>query len=729
MRNSIAFVLTGVMTLAAAGVANGAPPFASGLTDTHPKVKIDPNPKGVPPGVVELVGGVVVMEGDDTIVTTLDPANGDYGIDIGGQMPLIGQRFYQIYPDDFDGLAVFTTFPDLLQGGLAYSVSAGWSGVQGIGLGAGGNQGSGYGSAGRLISVINMNDTDTYNSMDENDIFFHAVFGQEFTHTWLSFMRFVDPNTDTESSELLGRDGAHWSAIFHSGGSVMDGMEFTDNGDGTFTAGQNSVRYGPLDLYAMGILAPEEVTDMYIIRNAQYADGSPVDPVNDGWTGQISPGTVITGERFDVSIDYIIDAHGPRVPAWNEENEDYRVAVILVTRPGETVADAMAKIDKLNTGRIAWENTHAAWTDHRSTMCTEITGPCPLAVARVGNLQIEESPDDSDNDGIIEPREKIRVGLTVENNGLEEAIATLTVSANVPGVRVPDPIELPVIATAQTIGHTFDIEIDGEACGEDIELMVETQIEARTWRQVGKFRPGVVESERRENFDDPADWGGDPDGTDSVVQGAWAHGIPASTFFAGRLLQPTGGADGVFDGAWFTGPAGDWDEGELHGESTLESAPIDMSELYAPILRFNVWYVAYDRSLTALTPSPLDHLIIEGSSDGGETWIELDRMTGGPRFWEQHEVPLTGVEPTADVRIRFRAIDTDGPDTRLVEIGVDDVSFISLSAVCALGPDGGGCCRVSQSQESSRGMWLLIIATGLCLARRRRRQPGAGRKD
>lgn len=712
------------MTITAAGVAEGAPPFADGRVDTHPDVAIDPTPKGVSPGVVELVGGVVVMVGDDEIVTTLDPVNGDYGIDIGGQMPLVGQRFYEHFPDDFDGLAVFTTFPDLLQGGAAYSVSAGWSGVQGIGLGGGGgggNPGAGYGSKGRLISVINMNSTNQYGAMDENDIFFHAVFGQEFAHTWLSFTQFVDPNTGAMSNELLGRDGAHWSAIFHTEASVMDGMEFTENEDGTFTAGQNSVRYGPLDLYAMGVLSPEEVKGMYIIRNARYLDGLAVDIVNDGWTGQLSPGTTITGERFDISIDDVIAAHGPRIPAWNEENEDFRVAIILVTKPGESAEDAAEAVAKLNVGRIAWENTHMAWTDNRSTMCTEIGGPCPLAVARVGNLQISEDPDNSDNDGLIEPREKVRVDVSFENTGTEDALATVTVSTETPGVTVPEPFELPAISAAQTYSHTFYVEIDGEACGQDIELVLESRIESRTWRQVGRFRPGVIDPDTREVFDDAAGWGRNPDGTDSVVQGAWAHGIPASTFFAGRLLQPTGGVDGVFDGAWFTGPAEDWDDGELHGESTLVSAPYDMSEMYAPILRFQLWYVAYDRTIDSLNPSVLDHLIIEGSSDGGVTWIELDRVTGGPRFWELYEVPMTGVEPTDDVRVRFRAIDDSGPNLRLVEIGIDDVSIASLSATCALGPDGSGCCRVSQSGESQSGMLLLIALTGLCLMRRRRR--------
>ena len=36
----------------------------------------------------------------------------------------------------------------------------------------------------------------------------------------------------------------------------MDGVEWVDNGDGTFTAKDSMVRFSSLDLYAMGIIPP-----------------------------------------------------------------------------------------------------------------------------------------------------------------------------------------------------------------------------------------------------------------------------------------------------------------------------------------------------------------------------------------------------------------------------------------------------------------------------------------
>ncbi|MEM9492718.1 MAG: hypothetical protein AAGC55_26455, partial [Myxococcota bacterium] len=62
-----------------------------------------------PPGTVVQVGEIVVMQGDDTIVTGSGTGPFSIGLD---QLPLIGQRFYQNYPDEFDGLAIFTSFAD-----------------------------------------------------------------------------------------------------------------------------------------------------------------------------------------------------------------------------------------------------------------------------------------------------------------------------------------------------------------------------------------------------------------------------------------------------------------------------------------------------------------------------------------------------------------------------------------------------------------------------------------
>lgn len=698
----------------AASAMFAVPASAEPSVDSHVLVEPTPSPD-LGPGTAMQIGEVYVMLGDDEIVTSL--GGNDYGIDSGTQMPNIGQRFYMEYGDDFDGLAVFTTFPDLVQGGIAYSVSPGWSGATGLGLGTGGAAGQ-YGSDGKLISVINMNDVDTWGAMDLNDVSFAAVFGQEFTHTWLAFIEFIDPVTMQRSTELLGRDGAHWSAIFESGSSVQDGMTFDELSPGRFRAGPNSTQYGPLDLYAMGVIAPEDVGPLYIIRNATYEDsGQPVNPIDDGWTGIMGQGRIVLGDKFEFSIDDIIAAHGPRVPAWDDDNDDFRVAFILVTRPGESFDSVMDKVDKLNRGRLTWEHYHSEWTDKKSSMCTDLTGACPLAVAQIDTAEVSEDPDDSDMDGIIEPGERVRVTATLTNTGsviADTAIATL--SSDNENVVLPEPETLPAIPSEGSIEHTFFIEIEGDACGSEIEVDIRTQIEHRIWSGNAAFTPGVLPLGEPEQFETNAGWYGNPDGTDAVVNGRWEHGVPDATFFAGRTLQPGGGAGGVNDPAWITGPFDPWDE-ELEGSTTLESAPYDLSAMHRPTLVYKVWYVALDRENAMLSTATTAHLTVQASNDGGETWVDIDSVSGEALRWETREASLDGLlEPTEDVRVRFIASDPLDWEERIVEVGIDDVLWSSLSTSCADG-GGGGCC---QTTDDRSGLWLAGLVAVLLFARRRR---------
>jgi len=691
-----------------------------------PTITVQPT---VSPGVVEQVGEIVVMEGDDEIVSTIGP--GEYGIEL---MENISNRFYLQYPDDFDGIAVFTTFPDQLQSGAAYALilnSVGGLGYPGNGAVAP------YGSAGRLMSLMNINDVNNYGTMTEEDNWFATVIGHEFGHSWLAFVQFQDPVTSQASSELLGRDGSHWSAIFASGSSVMDGVDFTDNGDGTFTAGPYSSHYAPLDLYAMGVYAPEEVGDLFIVRNARYQDtNEAVNPVDDGWTGQMSQGRVIVGDRVDFTIDDIVAVHGPRVPAWDEENEDFRIAFVLVTKPGESVEDVAEQISRLEVGRLTFEQKHREWTDNRSTLCTDITAPCPLAFAAIDTISVAEDSDDSDEDGVIEPGERVRVDVTYVNEGREAATTALAeLTSTAAGVDLPEPEQLPEIPIEGSIEHPFFLEISSEACGRPIDLEVRTTIETRTWKRSTSFVAGVVAHET-ESFATPAGWEANKTGSDTAATGAWEHGIPEATFFAGRTLQPDGGAGGPDDPAWFTGPFDAWDDGEVTGATTLTSATYDFSELYKPTLRYKVWYLAYDRPPGTLVAADEAHLTVEASDDGGETWVEIDSVSGDPVRWVTREVPLADViDTTANVLFRFTAFDDLGADQRLVEVGIDDVSIVSLSGDCRPGAGGGGCCSATTSTRELWGVAFLVIfvlGTALNAPRRRRatrRSRGDGRRS
>ena len=685
----------------AAPLLDAPPPF--------PPAQVQP---WVSPGVVEQVGEIVVMEGDAEIVTTVGADV--YQVD---QLENITNRLYLNYGDEFDGIAVFTTFPDAAQSGAAYAMilDNGVSGLNRVGASS-----APYGSSGRLIAVMNINDTDNYASMEADDQWFATVITHELGHTWLAFIEFVDPTSGLTSTELLGRDGSHWSAVFASGSSVMDGVGFTDNGDGTFTAGPYSRHYGPLDLYAMGVFSPAEVGPLYIIRNPRYQDNNdPVNPVDDGWTGVMSDGRVVVGDRTDFTIDDVVVAQGPRLPAWDEANEDFRIAIVLVTQPGQAVADVADRIDKLERGRISFEDKHREWPFGRSSICTDVSAPCPLAFARVDSVLIGEDDADSDGDGVIEPGEQVAADVTFLNDGAEAAVdVVVELRSEAPGLLLPEPQTLATIARGERLEHRLSFAIEGEACGEEIVIEVRATIASRSWTASASFRPGVVEG-ARESFATDAGWQANALGSDSAISGAWAHAVPEATYFAGRTLQPDGGADGAGDPAWFTGPVEAWDEGEVTGATSLTSALYDLSDRHAPMLRYKVWYLALDRP--ALGVAADAHLIVEASPDGGASWREVERVGGEPLRWQSREVALgDGFAGSAEVLLRFTAFDEADADGRLVEVGIDDVTLVSLSSACQPGGGGGGCCNAATG-SGQRGLGLLLLATLVVLRRRRQR--------
>ena len=113
----------------------------------------------------------------------------------------------------------------------------------------------------------------------------------EATHRWVAFMAFRNPRSGR--NESLRDDGIHWSYFLHAPAvypvwpgfsgksyiehSVNSGAVWTDNGNGTFTRQDDGTALArglsALDLYAMGMIPPEEVPDTFILQVAE-GDGA-----------------------------------------------------------------------------------------------------------------------------------------------------------------------------------------------------------------------------------------------------------------------------------------------------------------------------------------------------------------------------------------------------------------------------------------------------------------------
>ena len=187
----------------------------------------------------------------------------------------VALRFYESHGDDFDSLVYFAAsdYPETLAGGGNAYFARVKNEVRGIGVSLGDFTPL-FGSAGRLRGVINMNSLSSYPDAVTDPILDSpasasavTILGQETTHRFGAFVRFRD--AASASAALLGRQAAHWNYFLNSEASVMEGNEWNENGDGTFTATDTFKRYSKLDQYLMGLRGPSEVPPLLLITNPQ----------------------------------------------------------------------------------------------------------------------------------------------------------------------------------------------------------------------------------------------------------------------------------------------------------------------------------------------------------------------------------------------------------------------------------------------------------------------------
>jgi hypothetical protein len=143
------------------------------------------------------------------------------------------------------------------------------------------------------------------------------------------------------STELLGRDDAHWSWFLDSDGSDMEGNDWQDNGNGTFTSLDATNKYSQLDRYLMGLIPASQVPPFFVLRGP----GTASDPPTVGATIQATAKTV--------TVQDIIAAEGKRSPTSATSQKKWRVGFIYFIQPGAH-ADP-AKIAKVDLIRRMWQ--------------------------------------------------------------------------------------------------------------------------------------------------------------------------------------------------------------------------------------------------------------------------------------------------------------------------------------------------------------------------------------
>jgi hypothetical protein len=190
--------------------------------------------------------------------------------------------------------------------------------------------------------------------------------GHEMGHRWSAF---VQAKVNGETIEL---GPTHWAMGLQAPApfpyqrpteaSAMGGGVWQDNFDGTYTQLDDNyyvpaTGYSYLDLYLMGMIAPAEVPDFFILRNlvpaGKDANGHPI----------------FKADRTKITIEDVIAVEGPRLPNVDHAQKDFNTGMVMVVEHGKTPSPELT--ERTNGIRERWMDYWTTVTGHRSTMTTE----------------------------------------------------------------------------------------------------------------------------------------------------------------------------------------------------------------------------------------------------------------------------------------------------------------------------------------------------------------------
>lgn len=706
-----------------------------------------------------VVGDIIVLEGDDGYAERRAcPAPNQsqqctYFID--NNIFSVADQVMRFTDDSHDEIVIWTTFA---QNGAGYAafylpLSNDIAGLGDCNQSRGESQGCIYDNwpGVRVQGLIYMSSVGSWRELgswyDNNrpvDDLGHMVYGgigHETIHRWLAALRFVDPASGQVSKQMLGESLCHWHPAVDGAGGMLYGWDWDEQSPGTFELLAESVRYNDLELYAMGALPPDSVRDWFLIQNGQspelatvmrdfgYSISSnissgpglfiqipPVDYLDKILTRyyqSYAPHITATGDRLDLWIDDVLAAEGPRVPEYGLAPTTVRQVWVLVTAPGQTIAQAGSAISELEIVRQNFPRWFTQASRGTMRVCAQLAGDCPAPALEAQNARFDDST--SSNNAIADPGESIDYWPIAFNSGNQAAHGVKAVATGVdPNLAIDrsesliGDVEAGVSAGGE---QSLLVFVDGKAeCGVpqrfDLGVQGDDTPELKQ-RQVVYTGLKRIDGTDFESGDDG--WQANPTGNDDASSGAFVSGV-STTIYAGKSrITPAGQT--TAGGAWamLTAPSvgRTADESDVdNGSVSVQSRAYSIDGLKEPHLGYRYWHVAVDSQGAARTEEN-NQLLVEISSDGGNSFKQLAQHLDNTRLWEVAVIRLRDVfkqEMPKQVVLRFSQQDYDTDE--VVEAGVDDVAIYDLAGKCT--PAGCGC--VSADLEPSA---LLLGALAL----------------
>jgi len=191
--------------------------------------------------------------------------------------------------------------------------------------------------------------------------------GHEMGHRWSAFV------SARVNGETIPLGPTHWARGLQAPApfafqrpteaSAMGGGVWQDNIDGTFTQLDDdyyvpATGFSSLDLYLMGLVAPSEVPDFFILRNLAAAGRD------------VNGHPIFKADRTKITIQDVIAAEGPRQPDVDRAQKRFNTGFVVMVEHGK--APSRELIERANGIRAAWIDYFSTVTGHRASMTATV---------------------------------------------------------------------------------------------------------------------------------------------------------------------------------------------------------------------------------------------------------------------------------------------------------------------------------------------------------------------
>lgn len=258
-------------------------------------------------GEVSFEEGFVLHEDRRLVHLVLSAADYNAFIEGEGDLKLVSNKVYEHLNDDFDFLIILsveaTQPPDLFYG-RSTSVQ---NKVQGLGNNTY-NGAASYGAEDQLQSIIYMPRSEYVKS---------GPFLHEIAHTWGN-KGFIPTTVGGHwgYSSTAGQLGG-FDTLQELGGNTYRGQMNGTNGFGSFANGGNSVPYGNLELYLMGLIPPDELESVQVAVNPQAGSSA----------GEFTADAIET-----YTPEALIMEHGARVPSYENSQKAFTALAVIISK-------------------------------------------------------------------------------------------------------------------------------------------------------------------------------------------------------------------------------------------------------------------------------------------------------------------------------------------------------------------------------------------------------------